>query len=98
MADVTLTVNPQKVTFLSNTDLSFNFDGLLDPDDYMGTILIDNITASVRFNSANSAVNTSLSAAYTTTDKCVFDARRGKDFYHRGNGASGFFNVYISNL
>jgi len=90
-----LTVNPQRVYIeTSNTDQTLIFDDILGADDFMGTILIDNISASVRFNS-DGAVDANYSSPYTTTDKCLFDAKRGKPFHYYG--ASGtYFNVYIS--
>jgi hypothetical protein len=98
-ANVIMTQNPQRVYITAtNTDQTLDYSNILGSDDFMGTILIDNISASVRFNTAG-AVDPNYSGVYTTTDKCLFDARRsGSDsnllHYYGASGTS--FQVYIS--
>lgn len=65
--------------------------------DQMGTILIDNISAPVRFNIAG-VVDPDYSAVYTTTDKCLFDApiTGSQNFLHYYGASGTSFQVYIS--
>lgn len=100
MARTVLQFNPQRVYIpSSNTDHELDFGSVLSSDDFNGTILIDNISAPVRFN-MNGAVDANFSGVYTTTDKPIFDARRSQNadpvlHYYGASGTS--FQVTILN-
>ena len=100
MANTVLQFNPQRVYIpSSNTDHTLDFSQLLGTDDFNGTILIDNISAPVRFN-MNAAVDANFSGVYTTTDKPVFEARRvpsGDNSRHYYGASGTSFQVTVLN-
>ena len=97
MANIIMTRNPERFYIpSSNTDHTIDYTNMIQGDT-MGTILIDNISASVRFNTAG-VVDANFSGVYTTTDKCLFDAPiKGSENLLHYYGSSGTrFQVYIS--
>lgn len=94
--DLTLSVNPQRVT-IPNGSVTYkiDYDALLDGDDSVGTILIDNISIPTRFRigGESDSADSSISGTYTTTDKVIIPAPRGKLLHVRG--ASSVFQVTV---
>lgn len=92
-----MTRNPERFYIpSSNTDHTIDYTDMIKGDQ-MGTILIDNISAPVRFNIAG-VVDPDYSAVYTTTDKCLFDApiTGSQNFLHYYGASGTSFQVYIS--
>lgn len=90
MATVNMSVNPQIITIdLHNQDRTLSFDSMLLSDDFIGTVVIDNISAPVRFNTEGE-VNASTSGTYTTTDTPFFDAKKQKDLHFYGASGTTF--------
>lgn len=96
MADITLSVNPEKVTLgASSNDQTINIDAAFTgTDDTEGTAFIDNLSGTLRFNTLGAADGTK-SAPYTTTDKIVLDVKKGQLLHVKGSG-SETFNINIS--
>jgi hypothetical protein len=94
--DLRLTVNPQRVT-IPNGSVTYviDYDTLLDGDDGGGTITIDNISIPTRFRIGEygQTPDASISGTYTTTDKVILPAPRGKQLLVRG--ASSVFQVTV---
>ncbi len=88
-----MTVNPQIITIdLHNTDRTLSFDAMLISDDFVGTVVLDNISADIKINTEGT-VDTSASAGsgiYGTSDTPFFDARRGKDLHFYGASGTTF--------
>jgi hypothetical protein len=97
MATIRMTRNPERVYITaSNTDQTLDYTDMIKGDQ-MGTILIDNISAPVRFNIVG-AVDANYSGVYTTTDKCLFDApiSSSENLLHYYGASGTSFQVYIS--
>jgi hypothetical protein len=94
--DLRLTENPQRVTIPNGSvTYTIDYDTLLDGDDNNGTILIDNISIPTRFKIGvyGETAHASTSGVYTTTDKPILPAPRGKQLLVRG--ASSVFQVTV---
>lgn len=97
MATVTMTVNPQKITNSSDTnDHDLNFDTFITSPSNQGKALVDNISGPMRFN-GQGVTDSSNSASYTTTDKCIIDIQKGFTFHYRGAAGSETFQISIVN-
>jgi hypothetical protein len=95
MAETVLSRNPQKITVPADTaDHTIAFDDLLPDGIEFGSLLIDNISGSVRFNVLGSAADAA-AGTYTSGDRVVIQAQRGRDLHYSGVAGSETFNVSV---
>lgn len=94
--DLRLSVNPQRIT-IPNGSVTYriDYDVLLDSDDNNGSLLIENISIPTRFRIGGEGelADATISGTYTTTDKVILPAPRGKLLHVRG--ASSVFQVTV---
>lgn len=94
MAETILTVNPQVITVSGTTDHTIVFDNLLAQGDNYGTLLINSITGTIKFNTL-AAVDDTNSGSYTTGDKEVLEAKRGNPLHYKGTAGGETFTIAV---
>jgi hypothetical protein len=95
MAETTLSRNPQKITVPADTaDHTIVFDSLLAPGDTYGSLLIDILTGTVRFNVLGAA-NDATCGAYAAGGRIVLEAKKGQNLHYSGEAGSETFNIAV---
>lgn len=94
MALITLSENPQKITVPANTDdHTINFDSMLAEGDQVGSLLIDNLSGTVKFNTEGTT--SASSGTYVSGDKIILPANRGQVLHYSGNAGGETFNICV---
>jgi hypothetical protein len=94
MATTTLTSNPQTISVSGTTDHEINFDNMLADGDNYGSLLINVVSGTVKFNTRGSVDDTN-SSSYTAGDKEILEAKRGVTLHYKGSAGGESFKVAV---